>query len=116
MGRPKKNIKNIRLKRSYVHLSEEEYSQILTKSKNLKMSLSRYMRETALSSNDIRLPKIRFLAISEIRRIGNNINQTAHYLNFTMKHGGSVDNNQLYEEFKKILALLNHALNELIIK
>jgi len=113
MARPKKITTELRTEFQNVRLNEEEKAKILKKAKAMGMSVSRYLRETGLSSDDTRLPKIRHQLIYEIRKIGVNHNQIAHYLNIVMAGGGAMDNKELLEEFKKIFNLLSNALTEL---
>jgi hypothetical protein len=111
MGRPKGSKKakdDIRDHCMQVHVSESERKLIIQKAKTCKMSFSRYLRETAISSNDERLPMVRKEAISEIRKIGVNINQIAHQINQVHLAGGSIN----YEKYFTLLGKYNSELKE----
>lgn len=110
------NVKpsKLRILPKTIRLSTEEFQKITLKAKNHKMRFSGYVRETALTSDDTRLPRIRVETISQIRKIGTNWNQIAHYLNVIKKVGGFVENDQLVTEFKKIGQQLDQILEILI--
>lgn len=102
MARPRKNIIELRTNMQNVHLNNEEKVRIQMKAKAVGMSVSRYLRETGLTSDDTRLPKIRHQMLYEIRKIGVNVNQIAHHVNSAMAIGGFVNSNQLLEQIAKI--------------
>jgi len=114
MGRPKSKQESIRKITQTVRLNPEEQQIIKRKAKALNMSLASYFRETALTSDNTRLPKLRNEAISQLQKIGVNWNQIAKYLN-TVK-STTAFNDQLLQEFEKINDQLQQALSSLIIK
>ncbi len=116
MVRPKSKREALRSINKTVHLNSEENAIIVRKAKKFGMSVSRYMCEASLTADESRLPKVRLSAIAAIRKIGINHNQIAHYLNSVMISGGSVNNTELLDHFKKIDTQLKEAITDLRIK
>ncbi|MEG0614129.1 MAG: plasmid mobilization relaxosome protein MobC [Oscillospiraceae bacterium] len=70
--------KRLRQKQLLIRLTEQEYENILLKSKTCNLSMSEYVRQMSVDGVII---KRDFTAIKEINKIGVNINQIAHKVN-----------------------------------
>ncbi len=115
MVRTRKVSKLIRSHSLSIHLNADELKTIKTKAIKNNMTLSRYLRQVGISSDESHMPVNQEL-IAEIRKIGVNINQIARYLNTISKTGGKVINNQLSNEINDIKSRLTESLKNLIAK
>ncbi len=116
MARPKIKEALVRNLNKTVKFNKAELELIEQKAKKLKMSSASYIRQSALTSDDGRLPKIRLEALGQLRKIGINWNQVAHYLNSIKKVGGIVENDKLTSEFVNIWNKMEEIRSLLIIK
>ncbi|MEG2813834.1 MAG: plasmid mobilization relaxosome protein MobC [Oscillospiraceae bacterium] len=72
-------VKNrLREKQLLIRLTEQEYENILLKSKYCNLTMSAYVRKMSVDGVII---KRDFTAIKEVNKIGVNINQIAHKVN-----------------------------------
>lgn len=113
MGNPKpfvrKKFKGEKLrtreKQVIVRLTQEEYNKLVTKSENVGLTISEFLRIYINGFEPREKPPIEFYeAIKQIRKIGNNINQIARLANAT----GVLDELTCKRQFDK--------LNEIILE
>lgn len=63
-----------------IRVNEKEKERLIRKSKNAEMSLSEYLIDQGLDKDIVRIEGLDEF-ITELRRIGNNINQLTHLAN-----------------------------------
>ena len=96
-------IKNKRTKRLELRLTEKEYSRLVEEAKNYQ-SLADYIRMRTFSNGVALIDPKEFIRVmddilSEMKRVGNNINQFAKYVNTV----GNVTPENVIREFDKEL-------------
>lgn len=116
MARPSKTTEEIKSIRFTIHLNQKQSERILKKAEINGLSISAYFRESALSSDDTRLPRIRRETILEIRKIGINVNQIARHINEVQKMGGNINYSELKIQLEKIHSMLCQQFDNLYIK
>jgi len=87
-GRPRKVLKEKRILRVDVYFNEEEYALLYEKSKNQKLSLSRFCRDKCLSKNQFTLSSEAKVFITEMGKIGVNLNQFVKKVNSLKESNG----------------------------
>jgi hypothetical protein len=91
-----KEIKDKKIKRIHLVVTESEYQQILSYSSEFK-TVSDYIRESCLFNNERPFNKTKELTktmkslTKEMKAVGKNINQAARYTNFLLEHRLSFD-------------------------
>lgn len=109
MARPKKTIAPIKQKRITFRITEELYNVISNEAALAKLSVSEYCRTLALDKRIVLKKEVVFnstellSALSNLGRIGNNLNQIARHLN----EGGSW-NISIKKELQQCIAELRH--------
>ncbi len=111
-----KKSRQIYEKRTEVRLTEKELSKLHEKAEKAKLSISRLLVKSALSDDKVltaeekdEIKQLRF----EIRKIGINLNQIAHYINASQRGAGNpAPDNQINE----IQKLIEQALRKLLKK
>ncbi|ADQ79725.1 mobilization protein [Paludibacter propionicigenes WB4] len=94
----------IKMARIEVRITINEQTKIKNKANELGISVSAYMRKTALNHRII--IKTDNEMIRQIRFIGNNINQIAHRLNINSDTLNYLDTYTQMEEYKQMLQLI----------
>lgn len=89
---------------THIRLNIKEKEQISLKAKKANMTLSKYMIESSLKATII-VPKDNSEYITELRRIGNNINQIAKKVNQGIVK--EIDFRDTNKELRKIWQLLS---------
>ncbi len=87
-GRPRKVSREKRDIRVDVYFSEDEYAVLYEKSKNQKQSLSRFCRDICLSKNQYTLSSEAKVFITEMGKIGVNLNQFVKKVNSLKESNG----------------------------
>ena len=90
-----------------IRVSENEKKKLIKKSINAELSLSEYLIEQGLNKDIVRVEGLGEF-ITELRRIGNNINQLTHLANSRVIC--TVDLSEIKEELGKIWSKLNFYL------
>jgi len=93
-------------KRLWIRLTESEDKEIKNKAKEMGVSVSKYLRTRIFKSEASLINAVDFLKaykerVYELKKIGNNINQLARYVNYIEKTGQM--NPALMEELNKNL-------------
>ena len=92
-----------------VRVTKEEKNKI---QENADGNISSWLRSLGL--NQIKAKRIIYTQdpffLSEVKKIGNNLNQVAHYINFRKKSGEEID----LISIQANLVLINEQLNKLI--
>lgn len=94
----------IKMARIEVRITINEQAKIKNKADELSLSVSAYMRKSALNQRII--IKTDKEMVRQIRFIGNNINQIAHRLNINSDILNCFDVYAQMEEYKEILQLI----------
>lgn len=88
-----------REKQVIVRLTQEEYNKLVTKSENVGLTISEFLRIYINGFEPREKPPIEFYeAIKQIRKVGNNINQIARLANAT----GVLDELTCKRQFDKL--------------
>lgn len=87
-----------------IRVSEKEKRKLIEKSEIAKLSLSEYLVEQGLNKDIVRVEGLNEF-ITELRRIGNNINQLTHLANSRAIY--TVDLSEIKKELGKIWTLIN---------
>ncbi len=103
-----------REKRLWIRVTEEEYNSLKQKATPAK-NLSDYMRRVLFDNTINAQDPVRVLGlleehITELKHIGNNINQLAKHAN----QKGTIDSDALYSEFLKTFKEYNKKQGEMI--
>ena len=93
-----------------IRVSEKEKERLIKKSINAELSLSEYLIEQGLDKDIVRIEGLNEF-ITELRRIGNNINQLTHLANSGAIY--TVDLSNVKQELGKIWSELNFIYNML---
>lgn len=112
-GRPRKVSREKRDIRVDVYFSEDEYAVLYEKSKNQKQSLSRFCRDKCLSKNQYTLSSEAKVFITEMGKIGVNLNQFVKKVNSLKESNGEqairfLEKSNL-KEIKDALEMINAA-------
>ncbi len=116
MARPFKDKENVKDQLIMVRVSSKESKILTKKATNAGLKLGTYLRQTGLSSDDTRLPRLRKECAKEITKIGYNINQIAHHMNEVIKVGGSVNYQEISKKLTDYYQLLHNHLDNMYIK
>ena len=87
-----------------IRVSENEKKNLIKKSITAELSLSEYLVEQGLNKDIVRVEGLNEF-ITELRRIGNNINQLTHLANSRAIY--TVDLSEIKKELGKIWTLIN---------
>lgn len=107
-GRHKKDIPPAKIRSVGIRFTEEQYSVLEHNAKHTRLSISEYIRRSVLNQ---KIPVFQPIIHDEheilnelrnINKVGNNLNQIAHYFN-----QGGMMNNQIAVDLKRIIKLLN---------
>lgn len=93
-----------------IRVSEKEKERLIKKSINAELSLSEYLIEQGLDKDIVKIEGLNEF-ITELRRIGNNINQLTHLSNSGIIY--TVDLSGVKQELGKIWSELNFIYNML---
>lgn len=88
-----------------IRVTKKEKERLIRKSKNAELSLSEYLIEQGLDKDIIVIDGIKDLT-TELRKIGNNINQLTHLANSRMIY--TVDLGNAKDELKNIWISINN--------
>jgi hypothetical protein len=89
----------------HFRVTSDKYEELERRAKAAGLNLSDYLRASSLGASGYRRGQGHELlgqAISELRRVGNNVNQIARHLN----KGGAVDKGEIAEVMKVLLHTL----------
>ena len=92
-----------------IRVSEKEKSGLIEKSKIAKLSLSEYLIEQGLDKGIVIVDGLNEV-VSELRRIGNNINQLTYLANSERIY--TVDLSEVKQELGKIWNVINELQNK----
>ena len=92
-----------------IRVSEKEKKRLTEKSKIAKLSLSEYLIEQGLDKEIVIVDGINEV-VSELRRIGNNINQLTYLANSGMIY--TVDFSEVKQEIGKVWNIINELQNK----
>ena len=87
-----------------IRVNENEKKKLIEKSKIAKLSLSEYLIEQGLDKDIVIVDGLNEV-VTELRRIGNNINQLTHLANSRVIY--TVDLSEIKEELGKIWTWIN---------
>ena len=88
-----------------IRVSEQEKKKLIRKSKKADLNLSEYLIKQGLDKDIVRIEGIKEF-ITELRRIGNNVNQLTHLANSGAIY--TVDLSNTKEELGKIWSAINN--------
>ena len=88
-----------------IRVSEKEKKKLIEKSEIAKLSLSEYLIEQSLDKEIVIVDGLNEV-VSELRRIGNNINQLTHLANSGRIY--TVDLSEVKQELGKIWNVINN--------
>ena len=118
-----KKKKENKIKRIYLRCTQEEYDTLLVRSDGFK-NISDFIRKLVFSKSDLIIePKTLIHVIDELAKqlngLGNNLNQTARYINYAEKQNIVSENviaavRKDYKECKDELEKWRIKLNEII--
>ena len=92
-----------------IRVNEEEKKKLIEKSKIAKLSLSEYLIEQGLDKGIVIVDGLNEV-VSELRRIGNNINQLTYLANSGRIY--TVDLSEVKQELGKIWNVINELQNK----
>ena len=107
-GRRKKDIPPAKIRSVGIRFTEEQYSVLEHNAKQARLSVSEYIRRSVLNQ---KIPVFQPIIHDEheilnelrnINKVGNNLNQIAHYFN-----QGGMMNNQIAVDLKSLIKHLN---------
>lgn len=103
-GRPQKSEDEKKTKRFTVHLTADEAEKIQEKARRMNLSVSQFLKESAHKTKLIEPDPSRVKLLSELAKIGSNLNQIAKKVN----ESGSLSEkekeglNRIFKEIKTI--------------
>ena len=92
-----------------IRVSENEKKKLIKKSINAELSLSEYLVEQGLNKDIVRVEGLNEF-ITELRRIGNNINQLTYLTNSGRIY--TVDFSEVKQEIGKVWNVINELQNK----
>lgn len=92
-----------------IRVSEKEKNRLIEKSKIAKLSLSEYLIEKGLDKDIVIVDGLSEV-VTELRRIGNNINQLTYFANSGRIY--SVDLSEVKQEIGKVWNVINELQNK----
>ena len=92
-----------------IRVSEKEKKKLIEKSKIAKLSLSEYLIEQGLDKEIVIVDGLNEV-VSELRRIGNNINQLTYLANSGRSY--TVDFSEVKQEIGKVWNVINELQNK----
>ncbi|MEF8811578.1 MAG: plasmid mobilization relaxosome protein MobC [Bacteroidales bacterium] len=103
-GRPQKSEDEKKTKRFTVHLTDDEAEKIQEKARRMNLSVSQFLKESAHKTKLIEPDPSRVKLLSELAKIGSNLNQIAKKINqsSSLSENEKEGLNQIYLKFKEI--------------